>query len=231
MAPAPLRDLADRPDRRCLNTATLGYREPIAVTAQRAAAAGFGWITPWRREIDEGRPARDAEAIRAAGLRVRSYCRTSYLAHDSEAREAAGDRRQPPGARRGRGPGRARAHRGGRRPGGGIARHRRLPRPDPAGARGPDAGDRVDRRHDRAGAAAPVLRGRPLACSTRSPRPRPGARRSIARGGTSASPSTPTTSGGIPSWRRRSPAPVPGSGRSTSPTGCGTPRSRCSTGG
>ena len=96
MVPPPLRDLADRPDRRGLNTATLGYREPIAVTAQRAAAAGFGWITPWRREIDERRPDRDAEAIRAAGLRVRSYCRTAYLAHDSEAarQQAVDDNRR-----------------------------------------------------------------------------------------------------------------------------------------
>lgn len=96
MVTPPLRDLADRPDRRGLNTATLGYREPIAVTAQRAAAAGFGWITPWRREIDERRPARDAEAIRAAGLRVRSYCRTAYLAHDSEAarQQAVDDNRR-----------------------------------------------------------------------------------------------------------------------------------------
>jgi sugar phosphate isomerase/epimerase len=85
MVPAALRDLADRPDRCCLNTATLGYREPIGVTAQRVAAAGFGWITPWRREIDERQAGRDAEAIRAAGLRVRSYCRTAYLAHASEA--------------------------------------------------------------------------------------------------------------------------------------------------
>jgi len=85
MAPAPLRDLADRPELRCLNTATLGYREPVAVTAQRAAAAGFGWITLWRSEIDERQAARDAEAIRAAGVRVRSYCRTAYLAHASEA--------------------------------------------------------------------------------------------------------------------------------------------------
>jgi sugar phosphate isomerase/epimerase len=94
--PPPLRDLAGRPDRRCLNTATLGYREPIAVTAQRVAAAGFGWVTPWRREIDESEPARDAEAVRAAGLRVRSYCRTSYLAHDSEAarRQAVDDNRR-----------------------------------------------------------------------------------------------------------------------------------------
>jgi sugar phosphate isomerase/epimerase len=91
-----VRDLGGRPDRICLNTATLGYREPIAATAARAAAAGFGWITPWRREIDERRPARDAGALRAAGLRVRSYCRTAYLAHASESarRKAVDDNRR-----------------------------------------------------------------------------------------------------------------------------------------
>lgn len=92
MEQLPRRELSGRPDRLCLNTATLGYREPIGTTAARAAAAGFGWITPWRREIDERQPARDAEAIRAAGLRVRSYCRTSSLAHDTAAgRRAAVD--------------------------------------------------------------------------------------------------------------------------------------------
>ena len=92
----PLRELAGRSDLRSLNTATLGYREPIAVTAERAAEAGFGWITPWRREIDERRPAPDAAAIHAAGLRVRSYCRTAYLAHDSQAawQEAVDDNRR-----------------------------------------------------------------------------------------------------------------------------------------
>ncbi len=96
MEPLPRRELSGRPDRLCLNTATLGYREPIGTTAERAAAAGFGWITPWRREIDERQPARDAEAIRAAGLRVRSYCRTSSLAHGSAAgrREAVDDNRR-----------------------------------------------------------------------------------------------------------------------------------------
>jgi sugar phosphate isomerase/epimerase len=69
----------------CINTATLGYREPIAVTAQRVAAAGFTWITPWRQEIDERRPRKDADAIRAAGVQVRSYCRTAALAHDTAA--------------------------------------------------------------------------------------------------------------------------------------------------
>lgn len=80
-----IRDLTGRLDLCCINTATLGYREPIGVVAQRVAAAGFTWITPWRREIDERHPERAAEALRAAGLRVSGYCRTSAFAHDSAA--------------------------------------------------------------------------------------------------------------------------------------------------
>lgn len=85
MESGPLRDLRGRLDWCCINTATLGYREPVAVTAQRAAEAGFTWITPWRQEIDERRAEKDAEAIRAAGVQVRSYCRTAALAHDTAA--------------------------------------------------------------------------------------------------------------------------------------------------
>jgi sugar phosphate isomerase/epimerase len=84
-----LRNISGRLDLCCINTATLGYRELIAVTAQRVSAAGFAWLTPWRQEIDERAPQRDAAAIRAAGLRVRSYCRTVYFAHDSARERAA----------------------------------------------------------------------------------------------------------------------------------------------
>jgi sugar phosphate isomerase/epimerase len=80
-----VRDLTGRLDLCCINTATLGYREPIDVVAGRIAEAGFIWITPWRREIDERHPERAAEAIRAEGLRVRGYCRTSAFAHDTAA--------------------------------------------------------------------------------------------------------------------------------------------------
>ena len=85
MTPETVRDLRGRLDLCCINTATLGFREPIAVTADRVAAAGFTWLTPWRQEIDERSPARDADAIRAAGLRVRHYCRTAAFAHDTAA--------------------------------------------------------------------------------------------------------------------------------------------------
>jgi len=80
-----MRDLAARDDCCCMNTATLGYREPIDVTAARVAAAGFAHITPWRREIDEDRPELAAAAIRAAGLKVAAYCRTAYFPADDDA--------------------------------------------------------------------------------------------------------------------------------------------------
>ena len=85
MPTAPLRDLSARLDACCVNTATLGHREPIAVVARRVAEAGFSWITPWRQEIDERHPERDADAIRAAGLRVSGYCRTVAFTHETDA--------------------------------------------------------------------------------------------------------------------------------------------------
>lgn len=74
----------------CINTATLGFREPLAISAARIADAGFGCITPWRQEVDEERPELAAAAIRAAGLRVAGYCRTMYFtAADAAGRQAA----------------------------------------------------------------------------------------------------------------------------------------------
>ncbi len=73
-----------------LNTATLGHRDPFATVVDQVAAAGFGAIAPWRREIDEGSPAKDARKVRDAGLAVSGYCRTAYLSGpDQRARDAA----------------------------------------------------------------------------------------------------------------------------------------------
>ena len=96
MRASPLRDLSGGLDLCCINTATLGYREPVAVVAQRVANAGFTWVTPWRREIDERHPERDGQAIRAAGLRVSGYCRTVAFAHDTSAQrqQAVDDNRR-----------------------------------------------------------------------------------------------------------------------------------------
>lgn len=87
-----MRRLADHPELGCINTATLGHREPIEVVAARVAEAGFRRITPWRQEIDEDHPARAVAAFAAAGLQVSGYCRTTYLSGDDErSRRAAVD--------------------------------------------------------------------------------------------------------------------------------------------
>jgi sugar phosphate isomerase/epimerase len=78
-----MRSLQGRLDLCAINTATLGHREPIARIAERVARAGFGHISPWRREIDEERPEAAARAIRAAGLKVFGYCRTTYFTADT----------------------------------------------------------------------------------------------------------------------------------------------------
>jgi len=87
-----MRDLAGRLDLCCINTATLGHREPIERIAERVARAGFGWLSPWRQEIDEAHPQRAGAAIRGAGLKVGGYCRTTYFtADDAVGRRAAID--------------------------------------------------------------------------------------------------------------------------------------------
>ena len=80
-----MRSLVGRAELACINTATLGFREPIETTARRVAAAGFGYITPWRREIDEANPEAAARAFRDAGLKVGGYCRTDYFCADDVA--------------------------------------------------------------------------------------------------------------------------------------------------
>jgi len=87
-----MRELNKRADLCCINTGTLGYREPIEVTAERIATQGFGWITPWRQEIDETNPQVAASAIQKAGLKVHAYCRTAYFtANDAAGRRIAID--------------------------------------------------------------------------------------------------------------------------------------------
>jgi sugar phosphate isomerase/epimerase len=78
-----MRSLKGRLDLCAVNTATLGHREPIELIVDRVARAGFGYITPWRREIDEERPYVAARQIRDAGLKVFGYCRTTYFTADT----------------------------------------------------------------------------------------------------------------------------------------------------
>lgn len=74
----PLRDLADG-SLCCLNTATLGHREPIDTVIDATARAGFGAISPWRRDVEGHDVAAIGRRIRDAGLVLPGYCRSTYL--------------------------------------------------------------------------------------------------------------------------------------------------------
>jgi sugar phosphate isomerase/epimerase len=75
---------------RCsINTATLGHREPIDVTIDRIAKAGFGGLAPWRHEIEAANVSKIARQIRALELKVSGYCRsTCFPASTQEQRLA-----------------------------------------------------------------------------------------------------------------------------------------------
>ena len=62
-----------------INTATLGFQCPIEQSIDAIAAAGFGGIAPWRREIEGQNVSAIAKHIRDAGLKVTGYCRSTYL--------------------------------------------------------------------------------------------------------------------------------------------------------
>lgn len=84
-----MRDLSNRGDLLAINTATLGHRQPLTEIVDGVAAAGFGAIAPWRREIDEAHPEKAAKLFRDAGLHVSGYCRTTYLSGADAASRAA----------------------------------------------------------------------------------------------------------------------------------------------
>jgi sugar phosphate isomerase/epimerase len=66
-------------ERSSINTATLGHREPLLVTIDRIAKAGFGGIAPWRQEVEGQDVKKLARQIRSHGLTVTGYCRSTYL--------------------------------------------------------------------------------------------------------------------------------------------------------
>ncbi|MEK6422860.1 MAG: sugar phosphate isomerase/epimerase family protein [Burkholderia gladioli] len=77
-------------DRCSINTATLGHREPLAVTIDRIARAGFGGVAPWRHELDAADAKAIAAQIRALDLVVTGYCRSTYFPAATEAVRRAG---------------------------------------------------------------------------------------------------------------------------------------------
>jgi sugar phosphate isomerase/epimerase len=65
---------------RCsINTATLGFQQPIEHVVDAVARAGFGLISPWRREIEGHDVEAIAKHIRDAGLKLSGYCRSTYI--------------------------------------------------------------------------------------------------------------------------------------------------------
>ncbi len=74
-----MRKLAGHPELCAINTATLGFRTPIEDVIEAVAHAGFGGIAPWRREIEGREVPAIAKRIRATGLNVTGYCRSTYI--------------------------------------------------------------------------------------------------------------------------------------------------------
>jgi sugar phosphate isomerase/epimerase len=76
---ADMRQLKGHPELCSINTATLGFQAPIEQVIDAVARAGFGGIAPWRREVDGHDVKAIARRIVDAGLKVTSYCRSTYI--------------------------------------------------------------------------------------------------------------------------------------------------------
>ncbi|MPT23195.1 MAG: sugar phosphate isomerase/epimerase [Starkeya sp.] len=77
------------PQRCAINTATLGYQEPIHRVIDQIARHGFGGIAPWRREIEGGNVGAIARQIGEAGLSISGYCRSTAIAAETAAARRA----------------------------------------------------------------------------------------------------------------------------------------------
>jgi sugar phosphate isomerase/epimerase len=74
-----MRKLAGHPELCAINTATLGFQAPIEEVIEAVARAGFGGIAPWRREVEGRDISAIASRIRATGMKVAGYCRSTYI--------------------------------------------------------------------------------------------------------------------------------------------------------
>jgi sugar phosphate isomerase/epimerase len=74
-----MRDLDGHPELCAINTATLGFTQPIGTVIDAVARHGFGGIAPWRREVEGQDIAAIARQIRDAKLRVTGYCRSTFI--------------------------------------------------------------------------------------------------------------------------------------------------------
>ncbi|SAK62899.1 sugar phosphate isomerase/epimerase family protein [Caballeronia ptereochthonis] len=84
-----MESLENRLHRCAINTATLGHREPLDVTLDRIARAGFGGVAPWRHEVEAIGASAVARQLRALQLTVSGYCRSTYLTGATNAERRA----------------------------------------------------------------------------------------------------------------------------------------------
>jgi sugar phosphate isomerase/epimerase len=74
-----MRDLDGHPELCAINTATLGFSQPIGTVIDAIARHGFGGIAPWRREVEGQDVAAIARHINNAKLKVTGYCRSTFI--------------------------------------------------------------------------------------------------------------------------------------------------------
>lgn len=74
-----MRELRGHPELCAINTATLGFTQPIGEVIDAVARQGFGGIAPWRREVEGHDVSAIARHIRDAKLKVTGYCRSTFI--------------------------------------------------------------------------------------------------------------------------------------------------------
>ena len=73
-----MRTLLHRPDLYSINTATLGFKDPLPAIIDACAARGIGAIAPWRRELIPGNEQQIARQLAANNMHVSGLCRSTY---------------------------------------------------------------------------------------------------------------------------------------------------------
>lgn len=73
------RSLENCLDRCSINTATLGHRLPIEQSLELIARAGFGYVAPWRRDMQDRPLSQVRQHLRDTGLKVNAYCRSTFI--------------------------------------------------------------------------------------------------------------------------------------------------------
>ncbi|MDP3795764.1 MAG: sugar phosphate isomerase/epimerase family protein [Polaromonas sp.] len=84
-----MRNLNQRLDICSINTATLGHNQPIVKTIDAVARAGFGYIAPWRKEVEAANIHEVARQLRALNLKLSGYVRSTFFTSGSPAQFAS----------------------------------------------------------------------------------------------------------------------------------------------